>query len=139
MVEQANELTASYYRCRHDERFLDTFYDLFLSKSPVVAEKFAKTDFRFQKLMLRQSLLEMLCFDRGISGTCEEIQRLGRRHKELDITPDMYSMWLDSLCEAIKKHDPNYTPELEQLWREAMHKSIKEMVSVGVSQDVDRH
>ena len=138
MSEQANELTASYYRCRRDERFLDTFYDAFLSKSPTVAQMFAKTDFKFQKLVLRQSLLEMLCFDREMSGTREEIERLGLRHKELRVTPEMYAMWLDSLCEAIKKHDPNYTPALEQLWREAMLKSIKEMIAVGASHGADR-
>ena len=65
-MEQANQLTDSYYRCRHAEGFLDTFYDLFTSKSPAVAAKFAKTDFKAQKLMLRQSLLEMLCFDRCV-------------------------------------------------------------------------
>ena len=138
MAKQANELTASYYRCRRDENFLDTFYDVFLSKSPAIAQMFAKTDFKLQKLMLRQSLLELLCFDREMSGTREEIERLGLRHKELRVTPEMYSMWLDSLCEAIKKHDPNYTPALEQLWRGAMLKSIKEMVAVGASQAADR-
>ena len=137
-ADEANELTASYYRCRHDERFLDTFYDGFLSKSPAVAQMFAKTDFKFQKLMLRQSLLEMLCFDRGMSGTREEIARLGLRHQELGVTPEMYAMWLDSLCEAINKHDPSYTPELEKLWREAMLKSIKEMIAVGASPGTNR-
>jgi hemoglobin-like flavoprotein len=135
MAEQANELTASYYRCRRDERFLDTFYDGFLSKSPAVAQMFADTDFTIQKLMLRQSLLEMLCFDRGMSGTGEEIERLGLRHKELGVTPEMYAMWLDSLCETIKQHDPGYTPELEHVWREAMLKSIKEIAAVGASHE----
>jgi hemoglobin-like flavoprotein len=137
MAEQANELTASYYRCRRDERFLDTFYDGFLSKSPAIAQMFAKTDFKLQKLVLRQSLLEMLCFDREMSGTREEIERLGLRHKELGVTPELYAIWLDSLCEAIKKHDPSYTPELEQLWRRAMLKSIKEMLAVGATQGDD--
>jgi hemoglobin-like flavoprotein len=139
MAEQADELTASYYRCRRDERFLNTFYDAFLSKSPVVAQMFARTDFKIQKLVLRQSLLEMLCFDREMSGTREEIERLGLRHKELGVRPEMYAMWLDSLCEAIKKHDPNYTPALELLWREAMLKSIKEIVAVGASQAADHN
>jgi hemoglobin-like flavoprotein len=137
MAEQANELTASYHRCRRDERFLDTFYDGLLSKSPAIAQMFAKTDFKIQKLMLRQSLLEMLCFDRKMAGTHEEIERLGRRHKELLVTPEMYTMWLDSLCEAIKKHDPNYTPDLERRWRDAMRKSIKEMIAVDASQATD--
>lgn len=135
MDEQLNDLTDSYYRCRRDDRFLDTFYDLFLSTSPAVAEMFAKTDFRLQKLMLRQSLLEMICFHRGITGTREEIQRLGHRHKELGITSEMYSQWVESLCEAIKIHDPKYTPALEQLWRNAMVKSIEEMVVVSSSEE----
>jgi hemoglobin-like flavoprotein len=138
MTEQMNELTASYYRCRRDASFLDTFYEGFLSKSPAVAEMFAKTDFKNQKLMLRQSLLEMLCFEREMSGTREAIERLGLRHKELRVTPEMYTMWLDSLCEAIKKHDPSFTPALEQLWRTAMLKSIKEMIAVGAAQAADR-
>ena len=138
MTVQSNKLTASYYRCRRDERFLDTFYDGFLSKSPAIAQMFATTNFKFQKLMLRQSLLEMLCFDRGMSGTLEEIEGLGLRHKKLGVTPEMYVMWLDSLCEAICKHDPSYTPALEQLWRVAMLKSIDQMIAVGASQGVDR-
>ena len=137
MSDQANELMASCYRCRRDDGFLDTFYNGFLSKSPVIVQMFAKTDFKLQKLMLRQSLLEMLCFERGIFGTREEIVRLGHRHQELHVTPDMYAMWLDSLCEAIKQHDPSYTPALEQLWRQAMLKSIKEMVGTGASQGAD--
>ena len=77
MTNQSDALTASYYRCRRDGHFVDTFYDLFLSKSAEIAQKFAQTDFRLQKLVLRQSLLEMICFDRGMSGTREEIERLG--------------------------------------------------------------
>ena len=131
MTNPSNELTDSYYRCRRDGDFTGTFYDLFLSKGPEIAKKFAHTDFKLQKLMLRQSLLEMICFHRGMSGTGDEIRRLGHRHKELGVTSDMYSMWLDALCEAIRKHDPKYTPELEQLWRRAARKSIDEMISVS--------
>ena len=47
----------------------------------------------------------------------------------------MYEMWLDALCEAIRKHDVDYTPELEQLWRKAMRKSINEIFSVSASQE----
>ena len=138
MTVQSNKLTASYYRCRRDERFLDTFYDLFLSKSLAIAQLFADTDFKIQKLVLRQSLLDMLGFYLEMPGTLDEIKRLGLRHKELGVTPEMYATWLDSLCEAIKKHDRRYTLELEQLWREAMLKSIKEMVAVGASPGTDQ-
>jgi hemoglobin-like flavoprotein len=128
MPDEENDVTASYYRCRDDGNFMDTFYEQFLAKSSEIRRMFKKTDFRIQKLMLRQSLLAMICFDRGIPGTREEIDRLATRHKELAVKPEMYSMWLDALCEAIKKHDPEYTPELEQLWRNAMRNSIDAMI-----------
>jgi hemoglobin-like flavoprotein len=129
MTEALPDLMASYYRCREQEQFFDTFYDLFLTKSPEIARKFSRTDFTVQKLMLRESLLEMLCFARGLSGALAGIERLGQRHKELHITAEMYAMWLDALCEAILQHDPEYTPALEQHWRQAMGKGIAVMVS----------
>ena len=133
MTDHLNQLTESFYRCRRDSGFLDTFYELFWAKSPAIAEMFRDTDFVIQKLMLRQSLLEMICFDRGMSGTREEIDRLGLRHKQLGVTPEMYAMWLDSLCEAVKRHDPEYTDALEHVWRTAMGRSIDEMISSSES------
>ena len=129
MSTPGDEVTASYHRCREDDRFIDTFYDIFLLKSPAIAKKFAHTDFRHQKLMLRESLLEMLCLEQGIEGARAEIERLGRRHKDLQIPSEMYTMWLDSLCEAVQKHDPQCTPQLIQKWREAMRPGIELMIS----------
>ena len=126
---QPNDLIASYHRCRGNGDFIGTFYEIFLAKSPDIAAQFAHTDFTVQKLMLRQSLLELLLFEQGISGVREEIVKLGRRHEELDITEEMYGMWLDSLCDTVRKHDPMITPELESLWRQAMQNGIDVMLS----------
>ena len=131
MESDSNTLTASFYRCVHGEGFIDTFYDRFLAKGPEIARKFVATDFKIQKLMLRQSLLEMIAFNRGLSGTDEEVDRLGHRHKEMGITREMYSLWLDSLCEAIQQHDPEYTPELEDAWRSAMQRPIEQLLAIA--------
>ena len=90
---------------------------------------FSQTDFKAQKLVLRQSLLEMICLHRGMHGMQQEIERLGRLHNELGVTPEMFSMWVDALCEAIQRHDPEYTLELEQRWRQAMSTSINIMIA----------
>lgn len=124
-----DEVTASYHRCRADESFIDTFYDVFLAKSPEIAKKFVHTDFKHQKLMLRESLLEMLCLEQGLDGSREEIELLGRRHNDLQITAEMYTMWMDSLCEAVEKHDPQCTKELTQKWRVAMQPGIDLMIA----------
>ena len=131
MKDTHNELTESYYRCKSDKQFLDTFYEVFLSMSPDIAKKFENTNFKFQKILLRQSLLEMICFDLGLAGTREEIERLGVKHRELEIQPAMYAMWLDALYQEVAKHDPEFTPELEATWRESMQKSIDEMISIS--------
>ncbi len=99
-----------------------------IAKSPQIAGKFSNTDFRQQKLMLRESLLEMICFDCAMPGTREEIERLARLHRELEVSPEMYSMWLDALCEAVAAHDPEYTPDLARQWREAMRSGIELMI-----------
>ncbi len=121
---------ASYHRCREDDKFVDTFYELFLAKSDDIARMFQHTDFKRQKLMLRESLLEMLCYDLGVDGSEEEILRLAHRHNDLGVTPEMYAMWLDSLCQAVERHDPEYQPEIGQRWREAMQKGIDRMLSI---------
>jgi hemoglobin-like flavoprotein len=123
-----DKVTASFHRCRNDPDFVDTFYDIFLSTSQEIAAKFAKTDFKIQKLMLRESLLTLLCFNLGMAGTKDEIVRLAKRHKDLDVKPEHYKVWLDSLCDAIHRHDPEYTLGLEALWRVAMQKGIDAML-----------
>lgn len=124
-----NDVIASFHRCRRDEAFIDTFYESFLAKSPKIAEKFAMTNFKIQKLMLRESLLEMLLFDSGTTGSREVVEELGHKHRELRVTEDMYGMWLESLCEAVRKHDPEASPELEGQWRRAMQNGINVMIS----------
>ena len=127
MTEQMDAVVASYHRCRECDDFIDTFYDIFMAQSPAIARMFADTNFKIQKLMLRESLMEMLFFQQGIPGAADEIEKLARRHKELDVKPEMFALWLDSLCDAVERHDPEYTPEIALQWRQAMQKGIDAM------------
>jgi len=131
MTANLDAVTASYHRCRGSEGFFDRFYERFLSKSPAVAHKFRNTDFKRQKLMLRESLISMLLFNQDVGTAREELERLAARHsrKQLDIAPYMYELWLDSLCETVAEHDPEFSPELEQEWRSAMLAGIKLLIS----------
>lgn len=131
MKDVFDEVVASYHRCRQSGAFFDTFYEILLGKSPEIAAKFVHTDFARQKLMLKQSLLEMLNYYCGIERTRKEIERIGKLHRQLDVRPEHYEFWLDSLCEAVAKHDPEYRAELGELWREAMRPGIALMLSVG--------
>ncbi len=126
-----DEVTASYHRCRASEGFFDTFYDRFLAKSPEVAEKFRHTDFKHQKLMLRESLISMLLFNLGSASARQDLDKLAERHsrRQVDIPPRLYDLWLDSLCETVELHDPEFKPELAAEWRTAMRAGIDLLVS----------
>jgi len=132
MYDNLDEVTASYRRCQSSGGFVDTFYEVFLAKSPEIADKFSMTDFERQKLMLRQSLLMMMSLNLELDQAREEIESLGKKHSRhgVDIPPRMYDLWLDSLCEAVQRHDSQYTPELREKWRESMRRGIDLMVSL---------
>ena len=124
-------VSQSYHRCLHSEGFTDTFYELFLAKSTEVAEKFRATDFIRQKRMLRESLLMMVMFNRDPEGVAEEMNELAERHSRrgLDIPSHLYDLWLDSLCEAVERHDREHTADLANKWRAAMRDGIDFLIS----------
>ena len=126
MDSSFDQVVASYHRARQSGELFDTFYQLFLAKSPEIPLMFARTDFPHQKLMLRESILEMLVFAQTGSGR-DEIKRLADRHRQLNVTPAHYGLWLDALCEALAEHDCEFNADLERMWRDAMQKGIELM------------
>ena len=59
----------------------------------------------------------------------EDIERLAERHRQLNVKPVHYELWLDSLCEALAKHDSQFNSSSEKLWRDAMRKGIDVMLA----------
>ena len=49
---------------------------------------------------------------------------------KLNIRPDLYDLWLDSVCETVKRMDPEWTPQVEQAWRERMAPGIALITSL---------
>lgn len=135
-------MQASYLRCCSSNGFFDTFYDVFLNKSEEIAEKFANTDLSKQKVVLKTSLFRMVANSRNESSTSgnsaggntarEEIEKIGKSHsrQQHNIPPAMYDLWLDSLCESVKKHDLGFSPELEKIWREKMGVIINQITAM---------
>jgi hemoglobin-like flavoprotein len=128
-----NLVAASYQRARASGELFETFYRLFLNKSPDIPPMFARTDFPHQKLMLRESLLELLTFSQTGAGRAE-IERLAERHRSLNVQPRHYELWLDALREALEQHDPAFTPQLAQMWRDLMRPGIELMTAGPRSQ-----
>lgn len=115
-------------RCVKDPSFLDRFYDGFIEKSPEIKRKFENTDFDRQKRVLSDSLFLMLAAAGTTSGYAHvELAKLAKRHsrKELDIHPDLYAIWLDCLMKVVSEVDTEFTPELDEAWRESLAGGIE--------------
>ena len=69
MTERTSVVAESLARCLNDSRFLDRFYELFVSSSDSVADKFRDTDFDNQKRILASSLYLMIMAMEGPVGT----------------------------------------------------------------------
>ncbi len=121
----------SYHRCEDAGGLFDTFYDLFFAKSPEIRRKFAGTDMEMQKQVVMASLLWMLRLYKGDPIARAEVEKLAESHnrRQHDVRPELYEIWLDSLCEAIAKHDPQHTPQLDSQWRRVMRTGIELMQS----------
>lgn len=112
--------------------FLDRFYELFMGASGEVAEKFSKTDFEKQKQVLKDSLFLMLVTagtDQGFGH--DQLQKLGKRHSrnQLNIKPEYYEIWIDTLMQTVRECDPSYTEALDASWRAALAPGIEFLIS----------
>jgi len=121
-----NSIKESFERCDELGLFSDTFYDIFMSKSDEVKLFFKDTDFAKQKKLLRATVKVLVSNDLEDSRTKKILEDIAKTHNRTgyDIAPKFYKLWLDSLCETIARHDPEYSDELEMIWRNTMQESI---------------
>lgn len=117
----------SFERCSRDPAFLERFYEVFISSSDEVREKFKNTDMESQKGVLRISLSYMMLAHQ----TPNVLDKLAVRHNmhNIDIKPHLYSIWLDSMVHAVKLTDLEFDDGVEQAWREMMQPGIDYIIS----------
>ncbi|ONM43467.1 globin [Halopseudomonas pachastrellae] len=120
----------SYGRCCASATFFDDFYQRFLQSSPEVRAKFTNTDMPAQKLLLRQGILNLVLFSRGLPPT--KLQALARSHSrdKLDIQPHLYTHWIDALIRTVEQHDKQANAETARAWREVLNKGV-EVIQAG--------
>jgi hemoglobin-like flavoprotein len=124
---------ASLKRCLVTPDFLHDFYEMFMAASGEVREKFRNTDFPRQTRVLADSLFIMAVAsesqDEAIAW--KELDRLAERHSRagLDIRPALYDVWLDCLVDAARRHDPEFSADVENAWRQALRPGIEHLRS----------
>lgn len=123
-MKETSRVMQSYGRCCASPSFFDDFYKTFLNSSPAIREKFVKTDMAAQKHLLRAGILNLVLFARGMPDT--KLRALGESHSRtgFNIRPELYDIWLDSLLQTIRQHDPELEPADLLAWQETLGKGI---------------
>ena len=123
-MKPADLVMQSYGRCCASDGFFDSFYQNFLASSPQIRDRFANTDMPAQKLLLRQGILNLVMYARGMPDT--KLRALGESHsrERLDIRPELYDLWLDALLLTVSGHDKQFNESIRNAWREVLNKGI---------------
>jgi hemoglobin-like flavoprotein len=128
-TSESETFRASLSRCLLDNAFLRDFYQLLMASSAAVREKFKNTDFPRQTRVLADSLYIMAVASESKDDAVawRELDRLADLHSrsQLDIRPDLYVTWLDCLVKAASQHDPEFSPEIGEAWRQALTPGIE--------------
>jgi hemoglobin-like flavoprotein len=116
----------SFGRCCKTNGFFDSFYSILKGSHPDIAIMFAETNFTRQNELLRVMLGTLLMFDHGGDAAKQvvaEVRKSHGRHR-LNVRPELYDHWIDSLMQACAKHDPEFGEGLEDAWRKVLAKGI---------------
>jgi hemoglobin-like flavoprotein len=126
-----NEVIRSFTRVRN-EGLAKKFYEIFLDADPRFRVMFRNTDFIKQRELLTHGILILLQYSEGVTTGEMAVRRIGELHRpeKINVTPDMYPIWVNSLMKAVAELDPEFTPELERQWRNALQKGIDTMIQM---------
>ena len=135
VIDRDNELfNDSFERCLKNARtpgFLNRFYEIFITSSVEVAQKFLKTNFENQVQALKASLYCLMMASGGNTDSLSQLQEIATLHDRdhLNIRPELYELWLNCLLEAVWEFDDHFDPETEQAWRNVLGFGIDYMKS----------
>jgi hemoglobin-like flavoprotein len=121
---------ASYHRCAENPAFYSTLYDRLLASDPRIPPMFAKTSFERQHKLLRHGLGVLIIYAKRPNPAL--LERIALRHSRLDVNvpPEMYPGFVESLLSAVAAHDPKYGAEVGAAWRVALAPGVAYMQSM---------
>lgn len=122
----------SFARCTLTDEFLVTFYDVLTGSSDEVRTMFMHTDMPRQQHLLKEALIYLIAYPGGNGFARQRVVELGISHSRavLDVRPELYELWVDSLIKSVRRHDEHYTQELENAWRRIVAPGIAAMGSL---------
>lgn len=118
-------------RCASNRQFFPKFYERFMASSEDVRHRFRFTSFKEQNKMLLRSLQLSAHATDGDPKALAELRERGKTHDRhhLDITPELYDLWLESLVATAREFDGEWDDSVESAWRTILGFVIHRMIS----------
>ena len=126
-ADQLKLVEESYARCFESPGFLDTFYQHLLESSPAIPPMFSQTDFERQHKVLQHGLGILMIYAKRKNPAL--LQRIADRHdrNDVNVDPSLYPLFVESLVTAVREHDSEVSPDIEDAWRAAIAPGIEFM------------
>lgn len=133
-TEEIESVRNSFGRCCMQEAFWDAFYGHFTRSSPEIGQMFRDTDLEKQKILLRESINFVIMYAKNPeSGLAKnKIEQVGGIHSrgKINVRPELYPLWENSLMNTIKEFDPQFDPKLEKNWHNVLKPALDRMISL---------
>ena len=125
--EKAQEVMMSFGRASMKGDLIDRFYQIFLASHPTIRPRFQNTDFEKQKALLKQGVNLIIMYAKGNIVGKTGLERIRDTHQKskMNIPPQLYSYWTQSLLKAISEMDPKFNSELEKFWKEIVARGVE--------------
>lgn len=107
----------------------EMFYEHFLTNYPEVKQHFEKVDLKRQNNLLVTALMIIERHAAHPSPATDlYLQHLGTKHLDFQVPKEVYGFWVKAMLETMKKfHGQDWTPHIEDQWREAFDRAIEIM------------
>ena len=125
--ELCNLLNESLQRCLENDQFLIIFYKLFLESSDEIKDKFSGIDEEHQINMMRQSLNTIISVSEANWESDKFLSDMAIKHKDMNIKPELYTLWQSSLLSAVSKCDKQYNEDIRKAWTYILSRGIEFM------------
>ena len=126
-VPELEQYHQSLERALSCNEFLDRFYDGFMNSSADIRQFFRNTDMAKLKRKLSTTLRLITMAADDSPGADMYLEYLGKYHRDIHVTEDLYDKWLDALINSVRHCDPEYDDQLEQVWRNVINIGIQHM------------
>ncbi|MES0370710.1 MAG: globin [Mariprofundaceae bacterium] len=125
--KKANRVHESYIRAG-GKSFVTAFYVRLMEASEDIQKKFENIDLDAQAEILAHSIVMSFLFvdkNQNAAARCLNNVRESHNRHNLDISPELYDVWLECMIETVSVCDPQATEELLADWHTVMSVAVE--------------